>query len=94
VRLLLRSHQRQPVAIGVEQERRLRHAAAASRIAGLARDLGGDAALDALDRVQVLQLVLFPTVSSPGPQAHVRVAAELALLHVAIRDPEPAHEPA
>ena len=94
VRVLLRAHHCQLVVVGVVEERGLLDAAAVLQHLRLPRDLGGDPLLHPLDRVQVLDLGLgSELVRSEGADRHVRVAAQVPLLHVAVRDLEPAHQP-
>ena len=60
----------------------------------LARDLVLDRVLDELERVDVLELGARAEAILAAPaHRHVRVAAQLALLHVGLGDAEPAHEP-
>jgi hypothetical protein len=55
----------------------------------LARDLGGDAALDEAEAVHVLELGLRPELNrAGGPDRDVGVASEAALLHVHVGDSE------
>ena len=56
-------------------------------------DLVGDAVAHERDRVQVLELDLRPESRlADGPDRDVGVAAQLALLHVAVRDPAVDHD--
>jgi hypothetical protein len=95
VRLFLRAHDLQALLVLVPQERRLHDLLAPVEQLGLADDLGRDRVAHAGDRVQVLDLAArAERLLSHRAQRDVRVAAQAALLHVAVRDAEPAHQPA
>ncbi len=79
--------------VGVPQARLLHDALAALEQIGLARDLVLDRRLDVLEGVHVLELGLRAQLGlAAQPHRHVGVAAQRALLHVAVGDRQPAHE--
>ena len=93
VRFLLAAHRARLVAAGIVEARFLHDAAAALDQLDLARDLVIDRAFDEPEGIHVLDLAA-RAVLAPALVAHgdVRVAAERALLHVAVADPEVAHQ--
>src|SRR5439155_4967517 len=92
VRFLLAAHRARLATVGIEEPGFQHHAPAALDELDLAMRLELDRLLEEAKRVEVLDLATRAQRISRASHRDVGIAAKRALLHVAVADPDPAHE--